>query len=49
MRILKALVSLIKDFIKTDRQNNELTGLYIINETPKTYGTKIRRFSNDSE
>lgn len=41
--MLKALINLIRGFIKEDKDKKFYRGLYIVNETPKTYGTKIRR------
>ena len=42
--MFKALIKLILELIQQDRAKNELNGLYIINETPRVFGTKIRRF-----
>ena len=44
MRILKALIRMIRDQIRKDREKNELNGLYVDNEIPRALGTKIRRF-----
>lgn len=41
--MLKALIRLILDFIREDRERSLYRGLYISEDTPKTYGTKIRR------
>ena len=49
MRILKALIRLIKDQIRKDREKNELNGLYVDNDIPRALGTRIRRYSNDSK
>lgn len=42
--IIKDLIKLLQGFIKEDRDKAELNGLYIKNETPRVFGTKIRRF-----
>lgn len=42
--MLKAFIKLILEILKSDRDKNELNGLYILDETPRVFGTKIRRF-----
>lgn len=41
--MFKAFIRLILEILRDDRAKNELNGLYIINETPRVFGTKIRR------
>lgn len=48
--MLKALIKLILGFIREDRERSFYRGLYIPDEYPRVYGTKIkRRFNNDSK
>lgn len=41
--MFKALIELIRGFIQADRDKRLYRSLYISEDTPKTYGTKIRR------
>ncbi len=41
--MLKAFIKLILSFIQADRDKRLYRSLYISEDTPKTYGTKIRR------
>lgn len=41
--LVKAFIRLIKSFMDEERSERLYSGLYIPDETPKTYGTKIKR------
>ena len=41
MRLLKALLEIIKAFIASEREQMLYRGLYVDNDTPKALGTKI--------
>lgn len=41
--MVKALIELIRGFARAERYESLYRGLYLFDDTPKTYGTKIRR------
>lgn len=41
--MLKAFIELIRGFVRGERYKDLCRGLYISEDIPKTYGTKIRR------
>ncbi len=41
--MIKALIELICDIARAERYKDLFRGLYISEEIPKTYGTRIRR------
>ena len=43
IQILRSLIRLIREILQDEREKNELNGLYVDNETPRVFGTKIRR------
>ncbi len=46
--MLTALIKLILDFMREERERRFYRGLYIPDEYPQVYGTRIkRRFNND--
>lgn len=41
--LFKAFIGLIRGIVRDERSKMLYRGLYISDETPKTYGTKIKR------
>ncbi len=41
--MFKALIELIREIARAERYKDLFRGLYVSEDIPKTYGTKIRR------